>query len=99
MDDPRVIDLVGELSLKSPFFRQVWARHDVRPRAGASLTINHPVVGLMQLDREKLAISGTDDVMLVIYHPAPGTDSADKLALLASVIAPQIEWSSKVDET
>ncbi|NYF56687.1 MmyB family transcriptional regulator [Micromonospora purpureochromogenes] len=34
-DDPRFIELVGELSLASPLFRQLWARHDVRPRQGA----------------------------------------------------------------
>ncbi len=28
-DDPRVIELVGELSLASPRFRQIWARQDV----------------------------------------------------------------------
>ena len=31
-DDPRFIELVGELSLASPRFRQLWARHDVLGR-------------------------------------------------------------------
>ena len=95
VDDPRVIDLVGELSLKSPFFRQVWARHDVRPRAGAALTINHPMVGPIRLDREKLAISGTDGLMVVFYHPEPGTESADKMALLATTTAAPIALSHR----
>ena len=30
LDDPRLTDLVGELSLKSDEFRRLWARHDVR---------------------------------------------------------------------
>ena len=29
-------------------------------------------------------LNDTDGIMLVIYHPEPGTASADKLALLAS---------------
>ncbi len=84
IDDPRFIELVGELSLASPHFRRLWARHDVAGRLGATLSFNHPQVGEIRLDREKLAISGTDGIMLVIHHPEPGTDSAEKLALLAS---------------
>ncbi|HEY3557925.1 MAG TPA: helix-turn-helix transcriptional regulator [Kribbella sp.] len=84
IDDPRFIELAGELSLASPLFRKLWARHDVSERLGANLTLDHPQVGPLQLDREKLAVSGTDGAMLVIYHAQPGTDSADRLALLAS---------------
>jgi hypothetical protein len=39
----------------------------------------------LTLDRERLLLNETDGIMLVIYHPEPGTESADKLALLASV--------------
>lgn len=84
IDDPRFIELVGELSLASPHFRQLWARHDVAERLGATLSFNHPQVGEIRLDREKLAVSGTNGIMLVVYHPEPGTGSAEKLALLAS---------------
>lgn len=87
-DDPRVIQLVGELSLKSPYFRQIWARHDVGPRAGAALTIRHPLVGDLQLDREKLSIAGGEGLMLVIFHPERGSDSMEKLSLLASTLTP-----------
>ncbi len=87
-DDPRFIELVGELSLASPRFRQLWARHDVLGRRGAPVTLNHPQVGALQLNREKLAISGTAGQMLVIYHPDAGSDDADKLVLLASATLP-----------
>ncbi|MFB7598841.1 helix-turn-helix domain-containing protein [Streptomyces sp. NPDC056160] len=83
-DDPRFIELVGELSLASPRFRQLWGRHDVRVRKGAATHIDHPQVGDLRLNREKLGISGTDGQMLVVYHPDAGSDSADKLALLAA---------------
>jgi MmyB-like transcription regulator ligand binding domain len=84
IDDPRVIELVGELTIASPCFPRMWGRHDVSARAGAAVTLRHPQVGEIHLDREKLSVSGTDGIMLVIYHPRPGTDSADRLALLAS---------------
>lgn len=84
-DDPRVIEPVGELSLASPRFRQLWARHDVGTRRTAvAITFEHPQVGPITLDREKLLLNGTNGMMLVICHPEPGSDSAEKLSLLAS---------------
>jgi transcriptional regulator with XRE-family HTH domain len=83
-DDPRFIDLVGELSLMSDRFRKLWARHDVRVREGASVTLAHPQVGELTLNREKLAIGGSAGQLLVVYHADLGTANADKLSLLAS---------------
>lgn len=82
-DDPRFIELVGELSLASDRFRKLWARHDVQPREGASVTLDHPQVGLLTLNREKLAV-GSSGQLLVVYHADQGTDNAEKLSLLAS---------------
>jgi hypothetical protein len=98
-DDPRFIELVGELSLVSPRFSRLWARHDVVACEGAPKHIDHPQVGGLRLNRERLAISGTAGQMLVIYHPDAGTDSAEKLALLASAIqAPAAPQSATADE-
>ena len=83
-DDPRFIELVGELSLASDRFRKLWARHDVRVREGASVTLDHPQVGDLILNREKLAIGGSAGQLLVVYHADRGTTSADKLSLLSS---------------
>lgn len=87
IDDPRVVELVGELSLASPEFRQLWARHDIAERTGANVTFHHPAVGQLRLDREKLAVPGTDGIMVVIYHAQTGTESAERLALLGSIAA------------
>ena len=88
VDNPRFIELVGELSLASPFFRRLWARHEVRAQRGTPLQFNHPQVGEITLNRERLGINGTDGLMLVIYHPDAGSENADKLALLASASVP-----------
>lgn len=82
--DPRFIELVGELSLNSPRFRELWARHDVANRRGATVRFDHPQVGELVLNREKLLVSEAPGLVLAVYHPDPGTDAADKLALLAS---------------
>ncbi|WP_055546560.1 helix-turn-helix domain-containing protein [Streptomyces sp. NBRC 110028] len=85
-DDPRFIELVGELSLASTRFRRLWARHDVHVCEGVPMRIDHPQVGRLLLNRERLGIGGADGQTLVVHHPDPGTDSAGKLALLASAI-------------
>lgn len=83
-DDQRFIDLVGELSVASPRFRVLWARHDVRTREGAPILLEHPQVGKLRLYREKLAISGTRGQMLVVYHAEPASPAAEKLRLLTA---------------
>jgi transcriptional regulator with XRE-family HTH domain len=88
VDDPRFVQLVGELSLSSERFRHLWARHDVQIREGMPARIQHSQVGDLTLSREKLAIGGTEGQLLAIYHAEPGTSSAEKLALLASLASP-----------
>jgi transcriptional regulator with XRE-family HTH domain len=86
-DDPQLTALVGELSVKSERFRRLWARQDVAAPVGGPAVLHHPEVGEMALYREKLQISGTDGQVLVIYHPEPGTPSAERMALLGSLAA------------
>jgi transcriptional regulator with XRE-family HTH domain len=98
VDDPRFVQLVGELSLASARFRQLWARHDVQALEGRPITLAHPQVGDLTLHREKLAIGGTDGQLLVIYHAEPGSSSADKLALLASLARPAVVLAREESE-
>ncbi|WP_375479935.1 helix-turn-helix domain-containing protein [uncultured Jatrophihabitans sp.] len=81
-DDARIVELVGELSLASARFRALWARHDVRQLAGGTTVVNHPVVGELRLHRDKLPVG---DLTLVLYYPDIGSDSAEKLRVLASL--------------
>ncbi|HEY5393760.1 MAG TPA: helix-turn-helix transcriptional regulator [Trebonia sp.] len=82
-DDPRIAQLVGELSLASEPFRRLWARHDVRNLAGGAVTMNHPQAGPLELWREKLPIGGSGGQLLVLYHAEPGSESARALERLA----------------
>ncbi|MCD9154768.1 helix-turn-helix domain-containing protein [Aeromicrobium duanguangcaii] len=88
VDDPRFIELAGELSLASPWFRELWALHDVKGQEGTPLLFDHPEVGEMTLNRERLAIGGSDGLHLVVFHPDPGSQDAEKLAILASSALP-----------
>jgi len=87
IDDPRIVQLVGELSLASDRFRHLWARHDVHIREGSPERLHHPAVGDLTVRREKLLISGTEGQLMVLYHAQPGTSSGDQLALLISMSA------------
>lgn len=40
----------------------------------AALRFEHPQVGELRLNREKLLVGGTDNIMLVMHHPDTGTD-------------------------
>ncbi|WP_370645186.1 helix-turn-helix domain-containing protein [Pseudonocardia sp. DSM 110487] len=95
VDDPRLARLVGELSLGSELFRQLWARHDVKPLVGKLLTMRHPDVGTLELRLEKLPIADSDGQLLVIYHAEPGSESARSLALLGSLATEPPRMSSR----
>jgi transcriptional regulator with XRE-family HTH domain len=82
VDDPRIVQLVGELSLASEPFRRLWARHDVTALTGGSLRLRHPRAGLLELRREKLPISDSGGQILAIYHAEPGSPTAAALATL-----------------
>jgi transcriptional regulator with XRE-family HTH domain len=86
-DDPRIAQLVGELSLASERFRQLWARHDVKALSGSRERMRHPQVGMLELRREKLPVPDSGGQILVIYHAEAGSESARSLALLGSLAA------------
>lgn len=89
IDDPRFIELVGELSVASERFRQLWARHDVQIREGTPIRIQHPQVGDLTVNCDKFTVGGTEGLTLVVYHAEPGTSSAEKLALLETLASPE----------
>ncbi|MDF0530205.1 helix-turn-helix transcriptional regulator [Tsukamurella sp. 8F] len=81
-NDPRVVELVGELSLASGRFRTLWARHDIRRLEGGTTVVNHPEVGVLRLHRDKLPVG---DVILTVYYADEHSESAEKLGLLAVI--------------
>ncbi|MFD3332701.1 helix-turn-helix domain-containing protein [Streptomyces sp. NPDC058700] len=90
-DDPLLLALVGELSVRSEEFRSLWAAHTVTDKGHGTKRLRHPLVGELTLSYESLKVAGDDpDLVLVTYHAEPGTASADALRLLA-------QWG--VDET
>ncbi|MFD7494725.1 helix-turn-helix transcriptional regulator [Streptomyces sp. NPDC059832] len=83
-DDKRLATLVGELSLKSDDFRRLWADHQVKSKTYGVKRIDHPVAGELVLPYETLGAAGDPDQCLVVYTPEPGSETAERVALLAS---------------
>ena len=82
--DTEVRTLVAALQERSPEFAQLWAEHDVAFRRDDRKRINHPALGLLEVNCLTL-FSEDGRQRLLWFTPALGTDSADRLALLAVI--------------
>lgn len=89
LGNPRLNQLVSELSLSSDRFRTLWARQDVRTKVGGTSRMMHPVVGLLELRHEKFAVNGSDGQLMVMYHAEPGSPSQAALRRLHVAITPR----------
>ncbi|HEX3781657.1 MAG TPA: helix-turn-helix transcriptional regulator [Pseudonocardiaceae bacterium] len=83
-DDPLTAALVGELSMKSEPFRELWARHDVREKIHGHKLINHPIVGELEFEYESLAPPGDSDQLIVAYTVEANSPTDERMRLLAS---------------
>lgn len=86
--DAEVSALVADLEERSPEFARLWALHDVSRGSVDRKVILHPEVGAIELRCEVL-LTPEEDVSLHAFFPLEGTDSAQKLELLA-VIGTQV---------
>lgn len=84
-------NLVGELSTRSDRFRTLWATHNVREHRTGVKRMNHPVVGDMTLFFEGLQITNAPGLLMLPYSAQSGSESSEKLQLLAT-------WSASANE-
>jgi transcriptional regulator with XRE-family HTH domain len=97
VDDPLLVEIVSELSERSEEFRRLWARHDIQLRPAHRQVFNHPIVGRVELQPERLAIAGTDGQMLIVRHAAPGSPSEGAIRRLARLVADRQIKAAPVD--
>jgi MmyB-like transcription regulator ligand binding domain len=72
------------LKAKSDLFAELWDSGAVGTPEVARKTVDHPQVGPMTLDCDVLLVAGAD-LRIMIYSAEPGTEDAERLALLAVV--------------
>jgi len=89
-EDPRILELVGELSVRSGEFRSLWARAYTRVPSYEVKQIHHSVVGDLELRHEALTIRSAPGQQLIILQAEPASSSADGLTLLGSLSAPEV---------
>jgi transcriptional regulator with XRE-family HTH domain len=79
--DRRLRRLVAELRAGSDRFAELWDSGTVGRHEAARKTIDHPQVGTLTLDCDVLTVAGSD-LHIMIYTADPGTEDAERLALL-----------------
>jgi transcriptional regulator with XRE-family HTH domain len=79
-DDPDLIALVGELSIRDEDFRAWWTTHPVHGLGPVTRTFHHPVAGTLTLDVHQLSIS--PDVLIAAYTAPRDSPSREALRVL-----------------
>lgn len=86
-DDPDIVALVGELSMRSDAFRRLWVRQSVKEKTHGEKRIVNPIVGELTVHYETFRLPDDSDQMLATYTAEPGSASENALRMLASWIA------------
>ncbi|KAA8885350.1 helix-turn-helix transcriptional regulator [Nocardia colli] len=73
---PQLIELIGELSLRSDKFRQLWARHDIHRKGSAVKHFHHRSAGRLTLHQHVLTLPDHPELQLWIYQAEPGSERA-----------------------
>lgn len=80
----RAAAVVTALLTESPEFAQLWEAHEVAVTHGHEKRLQHPEVGVMDLQCQVLHDLEQGQVLLV-FTATPGTESCDKLRLLTVI--------------
>ena len=75
-------EIVEALTAASAEFRGVWAEHEVARKHSKTKRIAHPEVGLVEIHCQTLYDVDQSQGLLV-FTATPGSESAEKLRLLA----------------
>ena len=90
--DQHLVNLIGELSMRSDPFRAWWAAQDVFVHQHGTKRFHHPAIGDLDLDYEAFELPGDQALTLLTYSAQPGTPSGDGLQLLAA-------WATRTPDT
>ncbi|AOP48498.1 helix-turn-helix transcriptional regulator [Streptomyces lydicus] len=83
--DRRLRRLIAELHANSERFAALWDSGAMaEPHEVSRKTVDHPQVGAVTLDCDVLSVTG-GDLRIIMYTAEPGTQDAERLALLAVV--------------
>lgn len=76
--DPRLQAIVGELSVRDPQFREMWADHEAKPLTSGPIEVFIADVGLVEFEWQVLNVPG--GLFMAVWIPAPGSLAAEAIA-------------------
>jgi transcriptional regulator with XRE-family HTH domain len=81
-EDAELTALVGELTMKSPDFAKLWAKHPVENCVSGVKAFQHPEVGDFELNFEVLTPPDESGHRVLMYTPDPGSVAEGVVKLL-----------------
>jgi transcriptional regulator with XRE-family HTH domain len=81
-NDLHLAEVIGELSMKSSEFADLWSRHPVLNCTFGVKYFQHPVVGQLELSFEVAQLPDDSAHRILMYSATPGTPSEAALRLL-----------------
>ncbi|MFB7496661.1 hypothetical protein ACFC09_18570 [Streptomyces sp. NPDC056161] len=94
--EPRLAELIGELSLRDRDFRTWWASRSVSHQTFGTKTLRHPEAGRFSLDWQVLHSAHDDQATMVMTAPPDG-GTLDVIRRLAPGSAPRASVVSPAD--
>ncbi len=84
-DDPELAALIGELSMGSRGFSELWGAAAVGTRRHGPKRFRHPMVGELTLHQERFVLPDGSGQELLTLTPEPGSADEDRLRSLADL--------------
>ncbi|WP_246281715.1 helix-turn-helix transcriptional regulator [Fodinicola acaciae] len=81
-DDEPLASLIGELSMKSDEFAQLWTDHRIRQCDAADYVMRHPLIGMVTVTQQSLALVASPGQSLITFTAAAGSPSHHAIQLL-----------------
>ncbi|NJP95121.1 helix-turn-helix domain-containing protein [Nonomuraea sp. FMUSA5-5] len=91
--DPRVAEVVADLSAGSPEFAELWARHDVKPKTQEGKHLRHPRVGDLHILFSAFTVNSAPHQQLVVYQAEPAGPTAQAFERLRARTENQVTVS------
>ncbi|WP_171072364.1 MULTISPECIES: helix-turn-helix transcriptional regulator [unclassified Streptomyces] len=83
---PRLVPLIGELSIRSEEFATAWAGHEVSTCGLEPFCLNHPVAGALTVEQHTMVSPSVPDQTYMMFGTRKGSPSETALARLATLV-------------
>lgn len=82
--DEALTQRIHALERSSPEFRAWWPKYELRGHPESRKVVAHPTIGELTFEPSTFLVDGSADMRMVVYTPAPGTNTACLLDRISS---------------